>query len=393
MEQPVDFKTLRANGYDVKKFFEDQGWMGYFEMINGPVYTVLVKDFWPRCDVVTQEDADQTDIRSGVTGYEVTLTQSIIAQVLKLPNQGIFKTFTPTSGKLSNFVSRIAMQCYIDEEAEPTNKVNDMKLSREFKRLKLMIFWKNRENHSSMDILYHTRAPIPKQPPTLFSNEPKEVVLEYMRIMKDEGVIITGADIAQAYPEDKQEKMKRIVKVKQEKVDEETTSGNTSASRAGASEAKSTEEKKASEATDTEDIGASEAKDTENSKGKAVAKSVAKPVSEKKEKAFKKPRSVKKRAPRIPRRYVVSDSDEEIEEEQPMFKRKRTEQAEPEKAQSASEDMDTDADTGNPNSINDNVPVFQAHTPPISSSLNQPIPETNDDIDPTLLQPINIIHP
>ncbi|MCI44670.1 hypothetical protein A2U01_0065909, partial [Trifolium medium] len=50
MEQPVDFESLRANGCDIKKFFEDQGWMGYFDLINGPVYTVLVKDFWPRCE-------------------------------------------------------------------------------------------------------------------------------------------------------------------------------------------------------------------------------------------------------------------------------------------------------------------------------------------------------
>ncbi|MCI45507.1 cullin-like protein, partial [Trifolium medium] len=42
MKQPVDFESLRANEYDVKKFFEDQGWMGYFDLINGPVYTVLV---------------------------------------------------------------------------------------------------------------------------------------------------------------------------------------------------------------------------------------------------------------------------------------------------------------------------------------------------------------
>ncbi|MCI29726.1 hypothetical protein A2U01_0050935, partial [Trifolium medium] len=33
--------------------------MSYFELINGPVYTVLVKDFWPRCEIVEQEDADK----------------------------------------------------------------------------------------------------------------------------------------------------------------------------------------------------------------------------------------------------------------------------------------------------------------------------------------------
>ncbi|MCI34743.1 hypothetical protein A2U01_0055964, partial [Trifolium medium] len=59
LEQPVDFESLRANGFDLKKLFEDQGWMNYFDMLNGPVYPVLVKDFWPRCDIFTQEDADR----------------------------------------------------------------------------------------------------------------------------------------------------------------------------------------------------------------------------------------------------------------------------------------------------------------------------------------------
>ncbi|MCI29265.1 NADH-ubiquinone oxidoreductase chain, partial [Trifolium medium] len=155
MEQPVDFESLRANGYDIKKFFGDQGWMGYIDLINGPVYTILVKDFWPRCEVFTQEDADmeyafkvaedpenntgksrkdlglkeftETKIRSGVTDYEVTITQSTIAELLKIPNQGIFMTFTSTSGKMSTFIKRIAKKCNENEDAEPTNKASDMK--------------------------------------------------------------------------------------------------------------------------------------------------------------------------------------------------------------------------------------------------------------------------
>ncbi|MCI53275.1 hypothetical protein A2U01_0074521, partial [Trifolium medium] len=94
----------RANGFDVKKLFQDQGWLGYFEILNGPVYTQLVKDFLKRCDIITQKEADkeynnkvaedpeknkgktreqlglrkftETNIRSGCTGYEVTITQN-----------------------------------------------------------------------------------------------------------------------------------------------------------------------------------------------------------------------------------------------------------------------------------------------------------------------------
>ncbi|MCH96494.1 hypothetical protein A2U01_0017481, partial [Trifolium medium] len=55
--------------------------------------------------------------------------------------------------------------------------------------------------------------------------------------------------------------------------------------------------------------------------------------------------------------------------------------------------MDTEADAGISKSFNDNVHNLQAQIPPISSPHNQSHPETNDDIDPALLNPINVIHP
>ncbi|MCH96281.1 hypothetical protein A2U01_0017265, partial [Trifolium medium] len=242
-------------------------------------------------------------------------------------------------------------------------------------------------------LIKKVQAPISEEPPMVYSDEPKEVILEYMRLLKEQGKIITGADIGGASSEGKQTKRKRSVKVKLEKVDEEKTSDKTSTSGAGASEAKPTEEKKTPEGTTTEDIGASEAKESDKGKAVEATTSEEKSATEKKEKDFKKPRSVKKIAPKIPRKYVVLESDEEIEEEQPLTKRKKSEQSNPEKDQSPAENMDTEANTGNLNSINGNVADLQAQTPPISSPLNQPNTETNDNIDPALLQPLNIIHP
>ncbi|MCI40214.1 hypothetical protein A2U01_0061446, partial [Trifolium medium] len=118
---------------------------------------------------------------------------------------------------------------------------------------------------------------------------------------------------------------------------EEKTSGNTSASGAEVPEAKSTEDKIATETVATEDIGASEAKVTDKGKSSEATASDVKPATEKdKGKVVKKPRTVKKRDARVQRKNVVSDS-EETEEEEPLFKRKRTEpvqkEANPEKAQ------------------------------------------------------------
>ncbi|MCI48164.1 hypothetical protein A2U01_0069407, partial [Trifolium medium] len=55
--------------------------------------------------------------------------------------------------------------------------------------------------------------------------------------------------------------------------------------------------------------------------------------------------------------------------------------------------MSTEAETGNTHSPKDNVTFTQAQNPPITSPLNQPLSEPNDDIDPSLLKPINIIPP
>ncbi|MCI20329.1 hypothetical protein A2U01_0041491, partial [Trifolium medium] len=155
-----------------------------------------------------------------------------------------------------------------------------------------------------------TKEPIPENPAILFSNEPPDVILEYMRLMKAE------------------------------------------ASGAEASEAKSTDGKKATETAATEDVGDSEAKETDKGKGPEAITIEVKPATKKdKRKVVKKPMTVKKRAPKVQWKIVISDS-EETEDEQPMFKRKRTElvqktteEADPEKAQPASENMDTEADT------------------------------------------------
>ncbi|MCI26092.1 hypothetical protein A2U01_0047285, partial [Trifolium medium] len=115
IEQPVDFKALKVNEFDVEKYFTDQGWSKYFDILNGQVYPILVKDFWPRCEIFDKIEAEreyalkvaedlknnkgktreklglkefnETEIRSCVSGAEITLTQSNIAQLLGFPNE------------------------------------------------------------------------------------------------------------------------------------------------------------------------------------------------------------------------------------------------------------------------------------------------------------------
>ncbi|MCI30135.1 cullin-like protein, partial [Trifolium medium] len=50
-DRMVDFKSLKANDFDVEELFINQGWKRYFEMLNGPIYTKMVKEFWMKSTV------------------------------------------------------------------------------------------------------------------------------------------------------------------------------------------------------------------------------------------------------------------------------------------------------------------------------------------------------
>ncbi|MCH86176.1 cullin-like protein [Trifolium medium] len=340
---PIDTLSKETNFTKNKTInISEQEWMNFFKILNGPVYPILVKDFWPRCEIYDEHAAEieyqmkvaedpennkgksrkdlglsefkETEIRSGVTGYKATLTQSHIAKLLNIPNNGVFITFKPGMGRKSSFVGRIAKKCYLQEDIEPSNKVKDMKdTQRLLARIMLGSFfpreggtdqlsWDHRHfiyfltvgtrmnlpayifHHlcksirsaqhptkltpqiayprllsdlfyqcavtdriartQQMDLLEEVRAlfidgsvfvmlglikpgslkhptqpllenitkePIPENPPVLFSNEPPEVILAYISMMKAEGIRITAADIAQVSPVDKK-KRKRVIK-------------------------------------------------------------------------------------------------------------------------------------------------------------------------------------
>jgi len=51
VENPVDFVSLAHHGCDIKKYYEAQGLINYFDMLNGPSYMNLVRHFWVRAQV------------------------------------------------------------------------------------------------------------------------------------------------------------------------------------------------------------------------------------------------------------------------------------------------------------------------------------------------------
>ncbi|MCI24925.1 NADH-ubiquinone oxidoreductase chain [Trifolium medium] len=57
-DKAVDFESLRVNGFDVEELFNKQGWNRYFEMLNGPIFAGLIKEFWMKASVFDKNYAE-----------------------------------------------------------------------------------------------------------------------------------------------------------------------------------------------------------------------------------------------------------------------------------------------------------------------------------------------
>jgi len=89
----VDFDSFAKNGYNMRYEFNKHGWMSFFDVLNGPCYTTLVKDFWVRAEIMKgTKEGREMEIRSSVMGIEITISQSTIAKLIVLDNTGFFET-------------------------------------------------------------------------------------------------------------------------------------------------------------------------------------------------------------------------------------------------------------------------------------------------------------
>ncbi|KAK2450599.1 hypothetical protein QL285_009712 [Trifolium repens] len=56
IENPVDLDGLRVNGFaNVVNLFKRQGLEYYFDLLNGPTYTEMVKEFWMKATVINKD--------------------------------------------------------------------------------------------------------------------------------------------------------------------------------------------------------------------------------------------------------------------------------------------------------------------------------------------------
>ncbi|KAK2428654.1 hypothetical protein QL285_027157 [Trifolium repens] len=126
IENPVDLESIRVNGFpEVVHHYKRQGLEYYFDVMNGPTYTELVKDFWMKASVITRDVHNRkiremveenpelrgktpeqmglrpfvsTEIESFVAGFRISIRLCQILEALKLERGGLVLKHTDEAG-------------------------------------------------------------------------------------------------------------------------------------------------------------------------------------------------------------------------------------------------------------------------------------------------------
>ncbi|KAK2416018.1 hypothetical protein QL285_038450 [Trifolium repens] len=126
IENPVDLESIRVNGFpEVVHHYKRQGLEYYFDVMNGPTYTELVKDFWMKASVITKDVYNRkikqmveenpalqgktpeqmglrpfvsTEIESFVAEFRISIRLCHILKALKLERGGLVLKHTDEAG-------------------------------------------------------------------------------------------------------------------------------------------------------------------------------------------------------------------------------------------------------------------------------------------------------
>jgi hypothetical protein len=115
IENPVDFAFLAFHDCWIRSYYEEQGLMPYFRMLNGPTYEAMVRHFWVRASIYDKdasiaeerekvliypslkgktknemglEPFKYTEIKSSICGIPVVIAEWQIASVLGVEASG-----------------------------------------------------------------------------------------------------------------------------------------------------------------------------------------------------------------------------------------------------------------------------------------------------------------
>ncbi|KAK2410438.1 hypothetical protein QL285_045801 [Trifolium repens] len=126
IENPVDLESIRVNGFaEVVHLYKRQGLEYYFDLLNGPTYTELVKEFWMKASVITRDVYNKkvrekieenpelqdrtpeemglrsfvsTEIESFLAGFRISIRLCHILEALKLKRDGLVLKHTDEAG-------------------------------------------------------------------------------------------------------------------------------------------------------------------------------------------------------------------------------------------------------------------------------------------------------
>ncbi|KAK2410071.1 hypothetical protein QL285_045461 [Trifolium repens] len=126
IENPVDLESIRVNGFaEVVHLYKRQGLEYYFDLLNGPTYTEMVKEFWMKASVITRDVYNRkvrekieenpelqdrtpeemglrsfvsTEIESFVAGFRISIRLCHILEALKLKRDGLIIKHSDEAG-------------------------------------------------------------------------------------------------------------------------------------------------------------------------------------------------------------------------------------------------------------------------------------------------------
>ncbi|MCI07828.1 hypothetical protein A2U01_0028897, partial [Trifolium medium] len=86
-ERTVDLDVTKIDGIDMEPLISFPVWEHYIDLLRGPIYVNLVKDFWLHA-YIDQASEEDFKIKSLVWGNPITITPSSITDAIRCPHHG-----------------------------------------------------------------------------------------------------------------------------------------------------------------------------------------------------------------------------------------------------------------------------------------------------------------
>lgn len=125
-EKIVDFKNLKGNGFDFFETLAFQGWNSFFKRLKGPVYPVLLKQFW------VHATAEKEMVTSYVINSKIVIIGKSIADLILHNGRGKIihsaKTNAKREAKISYVIFKVGTNLDVDKGHGAKDLTNNLRL-------------------------------------------------------------------------------------------------------------------------------------------------------------------------------------------------------------------------------------------------------------------------